>query len=385
MLLKNVIAQDNIKAQLLKAVQQNRVSHGQLFLGPEGCGNLAMALAFAQYLNCENKGATDACGTCPSCVKAAKYIHPDIHFTFPFVTIDKKEKCADWLPEWRQFLVNNVYGNYNDWIQQTGAENKQGNINAKECMDILHRLNFKSFESPYKILILWLPEFLEKEGNRLLKMIEEPPENTVFIFVAYDADKVINTILSRLQLIRFPRLNDYAISMQLEKQYNLSTQQSKQIAAMSEGSYREALQLLSLTENENTATLRSWMEHLYRKNIKELAIWNDAFAKWGRENQKHFFHYCIHFFREIILLQTGTGSLVRITDAGLKMAEGLSKLLDIDKSFALITLFEKSIYFIERNANARILITYVTSEIMHIIHARKPEEIHTPFFADWQV
>ncbi|MBC8046251.1 MAG: hypothetical protein H7Y00_05605, partial [Fimbriimonadaceae bacterium] len=310
---KNIIAQEHIKAQLIKTVQENRVSHAQLFLGPEGCGNLAMALAYAQYINCENKTEADSCRICSSCIKSEKFIHPDIHFTFPFINADKKEKCADWLPEWRIFMTNSIYGNYNDWIQQIEAENKQGNINAKECTDILHRLSFKTFESPYKILILWLPEFLEKEGNRLLKIVEEPPENTVFLFVAHDADKIINTILSRLQLVKFPRLNDYAIALQIEKQFNLTSQQSKQIAAMSDGSYRDAMNLLDFTdpenESENTIILRSWMEHIYRRNVKELFTWNDEFAKWGRENQKNFFYYCIHFYREIILLQAGAGTL----------------------------------------------------------------------------
>ncbi|MFN0274476.1 MAG: ATP-binding protein [Chitinophagales bacterium] len=382
---KDIIAQDQLKAQLTKSVQENRVSHAQLFLGPEGCGNLAMAIAYAQYINCENRSETDSCGICPSCTKSEKFIHPDIHFTFPFINADKKEKCADWLPEWREFLVNIVYGNYNDWIQQISAENKQGNINAKECMDIIHRLSFKTFEAEYKILILWLPEFLEKEGNRLLKIIEEPPDNTIFLFVANDADKIINTILSRLQLVKFPRLNDYSIAMQIEKNYNLTAQQSKQIAAMSDGNFREAMQLLSFTENENTTTLRSWMEHVYRRNIKELFTWNDVFAKWGRENQKNFFHYCIHFFREVLLLQTGTEELGRLTDNEIKTAEGLSKVLSVEKTIAITNLLDKGIYFVERNANAKILIAYLSSEIMYIVHENNSSFYRKPFFAKWTV
>ncbi|MBC8172808.1 MAG: hypothetical protein H7X71_02785 [Chitinophagales bacterium] len=388
MFFKTVIGQERIKEQLIKTVQENRVSHAQLFLGPEGCGNLAMALAYAQYINCENKLPADSCGLCPSCTKSQKFIHPDIHFTFPFVNIDKKEKCAEWLPEWRQFLSNNIYGNYNDWIQHIEAENKQGNINAKECMDILHRLAFKTFESQYKILILWLPEFLEKEGNRLLKLLEEPPPHTVFLFVAHNADRIMNTILSRLQLVKFPRLTDDDIAETLTVAFELTAQQAKQISAMSDGNYREAAQLLQMSGDataQNPTTLRNWMGHIYQRNIKELFTWNDVFAKWGRENQKNYFYYCIHFFREIILLQSGVTALNRLTDAEIKIADELSKVLTIDKTTLLIGLLDKSIYFIERNANAKIMITYISMEMIKIVHAQSPAALPKAFFAEWYV
>lgn len=386
---KNVIAQEHLKAQLIKAVQENRVSHAQLFLGTEGCGNLAMALAYAQYVNCENRTETDSCGTCPSCIKAEKFIHPDIHFTFPVIKEAKdkggRETCVAWMPMWRKFLSENVYGNYNDWISMLNAENKQGNITAHECSEIIKQLTFTTYESTYKILILWLPEFLEKEGNRLLKILEEPPANTLFIFVAHDADRIINTILSRLQLIKFLRLSDYSIAMQIEKQYDLSAQQSKQIAAMSGGSYREAMHLLSFTGSENTETLRNWMGFIFQHNLKELAAWNDVFAKSGRENQKNFFQYCIHYFREVLLIQNGVSELGRLTDTELESAERMSKALSVEKITAITNLLDKAIYFIERNANAKILITYISSELMHIVQQQNSALHYKPFFADWNV
>jgi DNA polymerase-3 subunit delta' len=173
--------------------------------------------------------------------------------------------------------------------------------------------------------------------------------------------------------------------MQIEKNYNLNPQQSKQIAAMSDGSYREAMQLLSFTESENTSTLRNWMEHVYRRNIKELFTWNDVFAKWGRENQKNFFHYCIHFFREVLLLQTGAAALGRLTDNEVKTAEGLSKVLSVEKTIAITHLLDKGIYFIERNANAKIMIAYISSEIMQVVHQQSGVTERKPFFAGWNV
>lgn len=383
---RNVIAQENIKTQLMRSVQENRVSHAQLFLGPEGCGNLAMALAYAQYINCENRTETDSCDTCPSCVKAKKFIHPDIHFTFPYISEFKDDVCENHLKEWREFLHENTYGSYFDWLATISKDNKQGNIYAAECVNIVRRLTLKTFESPYKILILWLPEFLEKEGNRLLKIIEEPPDNTVFIFVAHNAERILNTIMSRLQLVKFPRLSDYAVALQLENAFNLTAQQSKQIAAMSDGNYREALQLLSMAEEgQNTTTLRSWMECIYRKNYKELFAWNDVFAKWGRENQKNFFYYCIYFFREIILVQHQLMDLNRLTDAELKMAEGLGKLFTVEKAANVIDILDKSIYFVERNANAKILVTYISTELLRILHTSAGQETRPRFYAGWDV
>ncbi len=379
----DVINQSKIKEQLISTVAENRVSHAQLFLGPEGCGNLAMALAYAQYINCENKHENDSCGECRSCTKAQKLIHPDIHFTFPFVNTDKKEKCSEWMVEWREFVLKNSYSNYNEWIQQITTDNKQGNINAKECTDIIHRLSFKTFESTYKILILWLPEFLEKEGNRLLKIIEEPPDNTVFLLVANNADRIINTLLSRLQLIKFSRLLDETIADAVADKFNLTSEQAKQIASMSDGNYNEAIQLLQLRENENASMLREWLECCYGRKIKGLFIWNDAYAKWGRENQKNFFNYCLHFFREIFLFQNGAATLNRLSEDELKMAAGAGNIFTKDSIMRVIELLDRCIYYIERNVNSKIMITHLSMEMLGAFqNVSKTKKL---FFAEWEI
>ncbi|MBK9455926.1 MAG: hypothetical protein IPO24_10235 [Bacteroidetes bacterium] len=346
MLFKNVIGQTRIKLQLTKGVADNRVSHAQLFLGPEGSGNLAMALAYSQYINCENKQTVatedgtvhgDSCGTCPSCLKAQKFIHPDIHFTFPFVKTDKKEVCADWMVEWRQFMLNTPYGGYNEWITQIiEGENKQGNITARECQEIMRRLSLKNYRSTYKIIILWLPEYLGNEGNRLLKILEEPPENTVFI---------------------------------------------KKIAALSDGNFNEATQLIDIHEDANTTMIREWMEACYRHNVKALFAWNDRFVKMGREQQKNFFQYCLHFFREVLLLEAGAGSLSKLSDAELKTAEGLGKVLGVDRITFILELFDKCIYFVERNVNAKIMMTFVSVTLLKQFQSNS---INTrPFYEKW--
>ncbi|MFI5171292.1 MAG: ATP-binding protein [Chitinophagales bacterium] len=380
MLFKDIIGQSRIKQQLLTAVAENRVSHAQLFLGPEGCGNLAMALAFAQYINCENK-TDDACGKCASCIKAQKFIHPDIHYTFPFIKSDKKELCADWLPEWREFLQKTPYASYNEWIKFIEPDNKQGNITAKECSDILRRLSLKNYESPYKVQILWLPEFLAGEGNRLLKIIEEPYDNTLFLLVANDQERIINTILSRVQILKFNRLTDEQMVIARLAKFNLEPHQAKKIAAMSEGDFNAATLLVEVHEDMNTALIRDWMEAAYRRNIKSLFAWNDKFLKLGREQQKNFFRYCLHFFREILLIEAGAAEISKLTDEELKTAKGLGTVLGVDRITEILELFDKSIYFVERNVNARVLITYISITLLKQFETEKINR--RPFFEKW--
>lgn len=385
MFFKDVTGHTKIKQQLIKAVQENRVSHAQLFLGPEGCGNLVMALAYAQYINCENRTEDDSCGKCPNCIKSQKFIHPDIHYTFPFVKIDKekKELSADYISEWREFLHKTPYANYNHWISSIAAENKQGNITAKECSDILRRLSMKNFEAAYKVLILWLPEFLEKEGNRLLKIIEEPPDNTVFILVANDQERVLNTIMSRLQIVKFNRLTDEEIISSLMEKFHIPAAQAKKIATLSDGDFNEAAQLVEMEEDGEGILIREWMEVCYRQNVKGLYAWNDKFVKQGRENQKNFFQYCLHFFREILLIEAGAASISKLTDAELKTAAGLGKLLGVEKITRILELFDKSIYFVERNVNAKILITYVSISLLKQFQPNY--NYREPFFEKWSI
>src|SRR3954464_2966187 len=274
MLFGNVIGQLNTKAHLLEMVKQNRLSHALLFLGKEGSGALSIALAFAQYMVCDkiqnrqksaeaalplfglnassqqqtanNNQQTDSCGECPSCVKAAKLIHPDVHFSYPVIPKKSGDKpiSTDYITEWREFVKLYPYGNAFDWLQFIGAENKQGNITAEECNDIIHKLSLKSFESGYKILIMWMPEYLGKEGNKLLKLIEEPPANTLFILVAENDDQLLPTILSRCQLIKIPSPSSDAIKEALMQKAGAASEIATQIAGIAEGNYREALQLL---------------------------------------------------------------------------------------------------------------------------------------------
>lgn len=288
------------------------------------------------------------------------------------------------MPEWRAFLQENPYGSYNNWISFTNKENKQGNINARECSDIIHRLSFKTFESNWKILVLWLPEFLEKEGNRLLKLIEEPPDNTIFLFVGHNPDRIINTILSRLQIVPFTRLKDDEVAQMLVQKEGLEEKSAQQVAILSNGNINRAYELLHVNQETYTATLRSWMLHCFRNETKNVFEWNDAFAKWGKEQQKHFFLYCIHFFREVFLMKQGAARLNKLTADELKFAEGLGSKLQEESLEKIMSLFDKYVYFIERNANSKILITQLSISFIHLFH-HNPAEIRKPFFTNWDV
>src|SRR5882724_3516580 len=251
---ENVIGHSDIQQSLVELVQHNRLSHALLFLGNEGSGALPLALAFAQYIVCDKvkEGRADACGICPACVKASRWVHPDIHFSYPVIPRKSGDKpvSSDYSSEWREFMTQYPYGNAYDWLQFIGAENKQGNITAQECNDIIRKLNLKSFETEYKILVMWMPEYLGNEGNKLLKLIEEPPANTLFILVAENESLILPTILSRTQLVKIPALDTADIAQALAERANIQPELARQTASISEGNYREALQLLQHADED---------------------------------------------------------------------------------------------------------------------------------------
>jgi DNA polymerase III subunit delta' len=387
---QSITGQKETKDQLVQMVQHNRLSHALLFLGKEGSGALQLALAFAQYIVCKpqpkeidlfaaepqttnQKPQTkenDSCSLCPACKKATDLIHPDIHFSYPVITRKPGEKpiSTDFIKEWREFIVTNPYGNVYDWLQFIGAENKQGNITAHECNDIIRKLNLKSFESEYKILIMWMPEFLGKEGNKLLKLIEEPPPNTLFILVAENDNLVLPTILSRTQLVRIPLLTNTEVEVALELNAGVKIEKAMQIAALAEGNYREALQLLQHADDDWEVMLREWLNAIIRTGPVAQVKWIDETAKLGREKQKQFLKYFIHLLEEAIRLrvidQPVNGQPTTVND----FASRLNKLCNLGQQEAIINELDKASYYIERNANAKMLFHALSIRLYHIIN-----------------
>jgi DNA polymerase-3 subunit delta' len=239
-------------------------------------------------------------------------VHPDLHFSFP--VIGTNVTSDHFLNQWRTQLLDNAYFDLNHWLQLIGAENKQGNINKGECLRIIQKLGLKTFESQRKVLIMWLPEFLGKEGNRLLKIIEEPPENTHFILVAENQDLILNTILSRCQLIKIPTLTDEEVKLGLMEKTNTGEAEAMRVALLAEGDFTLALQMLHQGESDNARLFLDWMRKCYRGNGVELVQWVESFATLGREKQKYFVKYALHFMREYLMLKMTNSDQVRLLE-----------------------------------------------------------------------
>ena len=334
-------------------VANNRRPHALLFLGGEGCGKLALAIAFAQYVLCTNKQEGDSCGVCSQCTKVSKLVHPDLHFSYPVV--GTKVISESYLPEWRAAMEQNPYLNVNQWLQSIGAENKQGNINKDECVSIIKKLSLKIFEGSHKILIMWLPEYLQKEGNRLLKLIEEPPENTLFILVAEQSEKILNTILSRCQIVNIHPLSDEETAAGLV-QRGAAPERARQAAFLVNGNVNEGLQVLENAENDNAKLFLEWMRKCWKGNGAEIVPWvNEKFATLGRENQKHFLAYALHFMREYTLLKATGNENMRLQTAEAETAKKFTKIIEFSQIEPILSLLTDCSYYIERNANPKVL------------------------------
>lgn len=393
---KEIIGQDTVKFHLTDIFQKNRLGHAQLFLSKEGSGGLLLALAFAQYIVCEKVNGqqiavpmglfgepatasesghlTDSCGKCAACLKAAQLVHPDIHFSFPVISIkkDRPTLSSDFINEWRNFVAEQPYGNSYDWLQYINTENKQGNITASECNEISRKLSLKSFESKYKILVMWMPEYLGNEGNKLLKLIEEPPADTLFILVAENEQKIISTILSRTQLIKIPALSDEDVAGALFKNGLADEKEVLQLARMSSGNYRKALQLLQHADENWEVTLRDWMNSIVKTGPAAQIQWIEDIAKMGREKQKQFLSYFGQVLEHAIKLQAmgestadASGNEIQSTISGFAMK--LNRLCRIPQLEEIVREIDTAAYHVERNANAKILFHALTIRLYHII------------------
>lgn len=367
MLFQEVIGQNAIKEQLIQSVFENRVSHAQLFLGPEGSGSFALALAYAQFISCTERTERDSCGNCASCRKYNKLIHPDLHFSYPFFRGGEKEDSMADLGEWRDLVLSNPYFNLDEWRLRLDAQNKQPNINKAECLNILHRLSLKAFESEYKTMIIWLPEYLKNEGNRLLKTLEEPASKTLIILVAQNQDQILNTIISRTQLVKIPALKNEDIVHYLIDNKDISETQASRIAYLSDGNMQAALNLLKEDDHDDFRNFTGWMRMTFADKGAQIIDFVDELSKLGRENQKNMLRYGVQLIRECIMLMSGAESLVHLPSAELDFVKNFSKHLDLAKCEALVNELEKAHYHIERNANPKILFLDVSLQFVKIL------------------
>jgi DNA polymerase-3 subunit delta' len=390
MLFRQVVGLEEIKGKLRQMVQSGRLSHAILLTGAEGTGALPLAIAFAQYLVCEKlmrkEETTDllfgeqsansdlipveSCGVCASCVKASQLIHPDIHFTFPVFTKKSGDKpvSADFITEWREFISGYPYGNLYDWLQFIQAENKQGNISAYECNDIARKLNLKSFEGGYKIQIIWMPEYLGNEGNKLLKLIEEPPPDTLFLLVTENESLILPTILSRLQIIKLPKPDLQEIEQALLAQDGISAEQARSLAAVSEQNYRVALKYLQDGPEDWQGILRDWLNSILKTGPVTQVKWIEEISKLGRERQKQFLQYFIHLLEQAIRLRMSGGEQrAALPTSEYDFAVRLNRIADISCQQSIIEELNNAIYYIERNAHGKMLFHALTIRFSHVL------------------
>ena len=361
-----VLGQQRATSFLHQLHSSGRVPHALLFTGLTGWGTLALAVEFAQWLLCENPASGNGpCGQCNACNKSMQLIHPDIHFSYP--TVGANAVSSTFLKEWRAALADNPYLDANTWLQRLGADNKQGNITKDECNAIIKKLSLKAFEGRYKILLMWLPEYLGKEGNRLLKLIEEPPEQTVFLLVAENADQILPTILSRCQLVKTDPLSDAEIAAGLQAKRPLDANRAEQIAILSGGDFNLALQLADNPENDDAALMLDWLRKCWRGNGVELVKWTENFAKLGRENQKQFLQYGLHYLRELMAMVVTLRPDARLRPEELHAAQNMARVLDFDKIASLVNILNENVYYIERNANPKILFLDTSIQINRIL------------------
>lgn len=360
-------------AKLIRSVKEERVSHAQLFSGPEGCGSLALALAYAQYVSCENRGGSDSCGICKSCVKYEKMIHPDLHFVFPVIK-DKKntEPVSDsYLEEWREFLKKSPFFTLNDWLDSIEVGNAQGLIFATEAAEIIKKLSLKSFEADFKIMIIWLPEKMHQAtANKLLKMIEEPPEKTLFLLVSDEPDKIIPTIISRCQSVKIPGFRNEEIREYLISRFSLDKVKAEEIAMVANGNIIRAAELV---ENEdstlyNLDSFKNLMRFAWKRDVISLMGWSEEMASKGRESQKNFISYSLRLLRENLMLTLGQNKnrLVYLSGEEASFSEKFHNSIN-QNIFRLTDEFNLAFSHIESNGNAKIIFLDLALRITKVI------------------
>lgn len=369
-----IIGQQKIKSQLQEFILQDKVPHALMLSGNLGRGGLVLAISLGQFLLCQEKG-DQACGQCAQCHKSLKLIHPDMHFSFPVIKHASKRRdesfSDDFLKEWRAINLEKPYFSYTEWLEKINAADKKGDINVKECNEIIRKLSLKSFGGGSKVLILWLPEFLTKNANRLLKIIEEPPENTYIIFVADDDQSLLNTIISRFQILKVPPIEPEELSKHLEVYFDLSEEESRRISILSEGDQIQA-SLMITGENQNMSDLvLQWFRICFTLKADQLKLWSEQFAGYSKEFQRQFLTYSLYILREFLKLTYLSKEQLSLSNQEYEKLKGLSNVLNLSKTEEIANLIDDSIYALERNANVKILMMADSLRIGEILRRKE--------------
>ena len=382
MLFSEVLGLPHIKNHLTTTAEKGRIPHAQLFVGSSGSGTLPMAIAYAQYILCRNTGGENNSGIQACNIKMDKLSHPDLHFAFPVAANDKIKKnpvSGNFLDEWRQFVEKEPYGSLFDWYQKLGIENKQGQIGVHEAQDIVKSLSLKSYEGGYKVMIIWMAEKMNTAcANKLLKLIEEPPKDTLFLLITEEEENIIQTIRSRCQTLHFPPLNENVIAEGLVKKETCDEKTALTIAHRANGSYSNALNILQ--NNAGDEQFEEWFVTWVRSAFKakgnksailDLISWSETIAATGRETQKKFLLFCMDFFRQALLQNYKAEPLVFMQPQvkGFSL-EKFSPFISGNNILGITKELEDAVYHIERNGNAKIILTDLSIKLTRLLHSK---------------
>lgn len=360
------------KKLLIEAVKSNHIAHAQLFVGASGALNLPMALAYATFLHCENKG-DDACGTCAACSKNLKFIHPDTHFVFPLSNVkgDKDEERfkAEILKSWRQFLLEQPFGILDDWTNFYGGEDKLAAISREESREIIKTLSLKPFESKYKVMIIWQPELMHPSAaNGILKILEEPAPHTYFILVTNAADRLLPTIISRTQIVTIPLLNDDDVQHHLQTKTGLPEERASKITQLADGNLNLAFKLLDNEQDDNTQRFTEWMRACFKKNYGALVAMSEDYHGLDKLSQRNMMHYSMNMMRETLLHASGAKAINRARGDELKFVQDFSKVMDVEKVEKSFKLLNDAAYHLERNGSAKMIFLDLSLKIAKTIN-----------------
>ena len=370
MLFSDVVAQTTLASRLREGARSGKVAHAQLLEGSEGSGAIALARAYAQYLHCTDRSEEDSCGKCTSCVAHSKVQHPDLHWSFPFFKKDGSGRSLSdpFQGVWRESMTETGYLGLEEWLGKIGADRKQLFISVDEALEINRKLGLKSFHGGYKILILWLPETMRVDtANKLLKLIEEPTDNTVMLFVSQSADRLLPTILSRLQRIQVPRLNDEEAAAGLAKLSGISAERAMGWVHVTEGNITAAKRLIiSGAETPDLELFSAWMRACWARDAEAMMSQSNDFTSPGRESQKRFLTYALHMVRQSIVGNYGATSLVRLTEGEAAFLSNFQKFIHSNNVVDLTALLEAAHRDIAGNVNSKVVFMDLSVQI-HIL------------------